>query len=296
MSSAKIAELSDRGVVTVSGPDAAPFLDNLFTTDASKAGDGDAVYGGLLTPQGKILFDFIVFNDGERFLIDISRGLVPDFVKRLGFYKLRARIEIADLSAERIVVAAWGGSAPPILDGPVAPDPRLPALGWRAIVPPGADMAPDYEEATEADYHAHRIALGIPEGAADFAYGDAFPHDAAMDQLHGIDFKKGCYIGQEVVSRMEHRGTARRRPVAVRAAGAAGLTAGAPVTAADVSVGAVGSSHGNLGLALVRLDRAQEAMDSGVPLMAAGAPVEIAIPAWAGFDWPKTDAGKVPPD
>jgi hypothetical protein len=113
-----------------------------------------------------------------------------------------------------------------------------------------------------------------------------------MDQLHGIDFRKGCFIGQEVVSRMEHRGTARRRPVVARAAG---LAAGAPLTAGDTPVGAVGSASGDLGVALIRLDRAQEAMDSGLPLMAAGAPVEVSIPAWAGFDWPKADAGKTDP-
>jgi hypothetical protein len=284
MSNGRIAELASRGVVAVSGPDATAFLDNLFTTDVSEAGEGKAVYGGLLTPQGKILFDFIVVADGDRYLIDISRPLVADLVKRLGFYKLRAKADIADLSAERIVVAAWGSDAPPILDGPVAPDPRLAALGHRAIVPPGADMAPDHAEAKEADYHAHRIALGVPEGGVDFAYADAFPHDAAMDQLHGIDFRKGCYIGQEVVSRMEHRGTARRRPVVARGAM---LPAGASITAGDKPVGAIGSSHGNLGVGLVRLDRAREAMDAGIPLMAAGAPIELAIPAWAGFDWPK---------
>jgi folate-binding protein YgfZ len=289
MSNGRIAELTNRGVVAVGDPNAAAFLDNLFTSDASTAGEGRAVYGGLLTPQGKILFDFIVFADGERYLVDIARPLVPDFVKRLGFYKLRAKVEITDLSSERIVVAAWGGEAPPILDGPVAPDPRNPALGFRAIVPPGADMAPDYSEATEADYHAHRIAIAIPEGGVDFAYGDAFPHDAAMDEFGGIDFRKGCYIGQEVVSRMEHRGTARRRPVAVRGTS---LAPGAPITAGDMPVGAVGSAHGDLGVALVRLDRAQEAMDAGVPLMAAGAPVELTLPTWAGFDWPKTDDAK----
>ncbi len=284
MSSGRIAELSSRGVVAVSGPDAAGFLDNLFTADASKAGDGRAVYAGLLTPQGKILFDFIVFAEGERTLVDIDRRLVSDFVRRLGFYRLRARVEIADLSDERIVVAAWGGEGPPILDGPVAPDPRNSALGYRGIVPPGADMAPDYEEATEGDYHAHRIALGMPEGGVDFAFGEAFPHDAAMDQFGGVDFRKGCYIGQEVVSRMEHRGTARRRPVVARGPG---LAPGAPITAGDLPVGTVGSVHGDLGVALVRLDRAREAMDAGVPLLAAGAPVGLGIPAWARFDWPQ---------
>ena len=283
MSNGKIAELADRGIVAVSGPDAGSFLDNLFTTDATAAGEGRAAFGALLSPQGKILFDFIVFRDGERFLIDLPRNLVADFVKRLGLYKLRAKVAIEDLGDDHVVVATWGGDGAPILDGPVAPDPRLPALGYRAIVPAGADMAPDHEEATEADYAAHRIALGVPAGGDDFAYGDAFPHDAGMDHLAGVDFKKGCFIGQEVVSRMQHRGTARRRPVAARGSG---LAAGTEITAGDKPVGAIGSAHGDLGVALVRLDRAQEARDAGVPLMAAGAPVTLSIPAWAGFDWP----------
>lgn len=292
MGNGRIAELANRGVVAVSGPDAAAFLDNLFTTDASAAGDGKAVFGALLTPQGKILFDFIVFRDGERFLLDVSRPLVPDLVKRLGLYKLRAKVEIADLGDDHVVVAAWGGDAAPILDGPVAPDPRLPALGWRGIVPARADMAPDHLDATEADYEAHRIALAVPAGGADFAYGDAFPHDVAMDHLNGVDFKKGCFIGQEVVSRMEHRGTARRRPVVVRGTG---LAAGTAVAAGDTPIGTVGSATGDLGVAIVRLDRAREARDGGVPLMAAGAPVDLNLPAWAGFDWPTREPGSATP-
>ncbi len=289
MNTGRIAELTSRGVVAVSGPDAADFLDNLFTTDASRAGDGVAAFGALLTPQGKILFDFIVFHETGRYLIDIARALVPDFVKRLGLYKLRSKVEIADLSDDHNVVAAWGGDAPPILDGPVAPDPRLAALGWRGIVPAGADMAPDFVEATEADYEAHRISLAVPAGGVDFAYGDAFPHDAAMDHLGGVDFRKGCFIGQEVVSRMQHRGTARRRPVAVRGTT---LAAGDPVEADGKAIGAIGSAHGDLGVAIVRLDRAQDARDAGVPMMAAGAPVELSLPAWAGFDWPKAGDGE----
>ena len=213
--------------------------------------------------------------------------LVADFVKRLGFYKLRAKVEIADLSPERIVVAAWGGEAPPILDGPVAPDPRNAGARLPRHRPArrrhGARLQPRRRRPTTT-----RTASlsAIPEGGVDFAYGDAFPHDAAMDQFDGIDFRKGCYIGQEVVSRMEHRGTARRRPVAARGAA---LAPGTPVTAGDMPIGAIGSAHGDLGVALVRLDRARDAMDAGVPLMAAGAPVELGIPAWASFDWPKAD-------
>ena len=286
--SGRIAELTRRGVVRVGGPEARPFLDALVTTDMDRAVAEGAAYGALLSPQGKILFDFIVFADGDHFLFDLPRGLAADFVRRLGLYRLRAKVEIADLSEERIVVAAWGSDAAPILDGPVARDPRLPALGFRAVVPPGADMAADHEEATEADYDAHRIALGIPEGGIDFAFGDTFPHDAAMDQLGGVAFAKGCYVGQEVVSRMQHRGIARRRVVVVRGDGLA--APGTPVTAGERPVGTLGSSAGGSGLALLRLDRTREALDAKVPLMAGGAPLEPAIPAWASFDWPSEPA------
>ncbi|HVZ13998.1 MAG TPA: folate-binding protein [Bauldia sp.] len=284
MNPGRIAELSRRGVVAVSGPDAVTFLDNLFTSDVPAA-LGGAAYGALLSPQGKILFDFIAVNDGNRILIDLPRIQVADFVKRLGFYRLRAKVEIADISDDHIAVAAWGSDTAPILDGVVVADPRLAALGWRAIVPAGADMAPDYEEATEAEYDAHRIALGVPEGGIDFAFGDTFPHDADMDQLAGINFTKGCYIGQEVVSRMEHRGTARRRFVI--AASSAPLPAtGTPVTANDKPIGTLGSHTGSAAVALVRLDRAKEAMDAHTPIIAAGTPLTLTLPPWAKFGWP----------
>jgi folate-binding protein YgfZ len=283
MADGRIAELPRRGVVAVGGGDAETFLNDLFTADMPKTADA-ASYGGLLSPQGKILFDAIVFRDGERFLFDLPRTLVTDFVKRLGFYRLRAKVELADVSDERIVVAAWGNGVP-ILDGPVAADPRLAALGYRGIVPAGADMAPDFAEATEAEYDAYRVPLGVPEGGIDFAFGDAFPHDADMDQLCGVDFKKGCFIGQEVVSRMEHRGTARRRFILVQ--GKDSLpAAGTPILAGERALGTLGSSVGSAGLALVRLDRAREAMDADAAVTAAGVPLTLSIPAWAKFGWP----------
>jgi folate-binding protein YgfZ len=283
MAQGKIAELSRRGVVAVGGPDAETFLNDLITSDVPKA-QGTAAFAGLLTPQGKILFDAIVFRDGERLLFDLPRALAADFAKRLTFYRLRAKVEIADLSDERIVVAAWGNGAP-ILDGPVAPDPRLAELGHRAIVPAGADMAPDFSEATAADYDAHRISLGVPEGGIDFAFGEGFPHDADMDQLHGVDFKKGCYVGQEVVSRMQHRGTARRRFVMATGSGTL-PPPGSPVNAGDRALGTLGSSVGTSGLALVRLDRAKEAMDAGVAIDAGAIRVALTLPQWATFTWP----------
>jgi hypothetical protein len=285
MNVARIAELSRRGVVAVGGADARKFLNDLITAEIGRS-DGGAGYGGLLTPQGKILFDFIVFGDGKRFLFDLPRNFVGDFIKRLGFYRLRAKVDIADLSSERSVVAAWGSAPAPAVDGVVAADPRLAALGFRGIAPKGAIMPADRQPASEADYDAHRIRLGVPEGGIDFAFGDAFPHDADMDQLGGVDFDKGCYVGQEVVSRMEHRGTARRR--FILAEGGALPPRGADVTAGDRPIGTLGSTAGDIGLALVRLDRAKEAMDAGVPIKAAGTPVTLTLPPWARFGWPST--------
>jgi tRNA-modifying protein YgfZ len=287
MSQGRIAELSRRGVVAVAGPDAGTFLDNLFTADASKASPGQAVYAGLLTPQGKILFDFIVLRDGERFLIDLPRDSVGDFVKRLGIYRLRAKVEIADVSDALRIVAAWGPDGIANIDGIAAPDPRLASLGWRVVLPIDQPaerhgLAP----ASQAEYDAHRIALGIPEGGIDFAFGDTFPHDADMDQLAGVDFGKGCFIGQEVVSRMQHRGTARRRVVMARGEGQLPAR-GTEVLAGGKPIGSLGSSAGGEALAVLRLDRAREAIDTGTPITADGAGLTLSLPGWARFGWPK---------
>jgi folate-binding protein YgfZ len=291
MSEGRIVELARRGVVAVGGPEAHRFIGDLITADLDRVATAGAAYGALLSPQGKILFDFIVMPDvaaeDQRLLFDLPASLVADFVKRLGFYKLRAKVTIADLSQEKSVVASWGGEHP-ALDGPVARDPRLDALGFRAIVPKGAEMAAGHVEANEADYDAHRIGCGIPEGGIDFASGDVFPHDVDMDQLHGVAFDKGCYIGQEVVSRMEHRGTARRRFVIM--AGDALPPAGTELVAGGKPVGTAGSSAGAIGLALVRLDRAREAMDAGTPILAGGSPVMLSLPSWARFTWPSAAA------
>ena len=286
MSDGSIAVLARRGVVAVGGPDAEKFLNDLVTADISRAGPGQAVFAGLLTPQGKILFDFIAYRDGDRFLFDLPRGLTADFAKRIGFYRLRAKVTVEDISAETQVLAVWGPEGVHHIDGIAAPDPRLTALGWRVIVP--ADQPPallGYAPATAADYDAHRIPLGVPEGGIDFSFGDAFPHDTDMDQLSGVDFGKGCYIGQEVVSRMEHRGTARRRVVIARADGTL-PAAGAEVTAGGKALGLLGSSAGDIALALVRLDRASQAIDAGTPIMAGDATLALSLPGWATFGWP----------
>lgn len=279
------AFLPERGVVKLSGDDAAKFLQGLVTCDIGTIGEGTAGFGALLTPQGKIIADFLIIKaptgHGGGLFLDMPGVLAADLVKKLGFYKLRAKVVIEDLSASRGVTAVWNADTAP--DGDlVARDPRHPALGWRVLGPLPAD---DRDEASAAAYQAHRIGLGIPEGGKDFAYGDAFPHEVDMDQLAGVAFDKGCFIGQEVVSRMQHRGTARTRVVPVRFDGPA-PEAGLDVTAGDKLIGQMGSAAGGRGLARLRLDRIEDALAAGQAITAGGIALTPVKPDWARFAWP----------
>ena len=281
-----ITQLPARGAIEVSGGGAQKFLQDIVTNDVTKADHTRAVHAGLLTPQGKILFDFLILDAGDRFLLDCAKDIAAELIKRLTLYKLRAEVDFADLSGRMKVWAAWGGMPRPASGAIVFADPRLDALGWRIL----AQSAPDTgcETASEGDYHRHRIALGVPEAGMDYPLGNTFPHEADYDQLGGVDFNKGCYVGQEVVSRMEHRGSARKRIVPVR--GDAPLTPGAEITAGNARIGALGSVAEESGLAMVRLDRAQKALDEGRALMADGVAITLVQPGWASFSVP-TQAG-----
>ncbi|HEX2266153.1 MAG TPA: hypothetical protein VHH14_07700 [Solirubrobacterales bacterium] len=324
-----VASLADRGVVRVAGEEAKAFLDGLLTCDLDRVAPGQPRYGALLSPQGKILFDFIVFAVAhDAYYLDCPRTQAADLAKRLGFYRLRAKVAVEDLSNTVGVLAGWGDSPKPQVEsGLTADDPRLSALGWRAVTAQdfssprvrGEGLAPD-REASEAqrsggegasedrarpdtpphpvsfadsplpacgerDYHAHRIGLGVPEGGKDFSSSDAFPHEALMDQLHGIDFDKGCYVGQEVVSRMQHRGTARTRIVPLVYLDGAAAEPGSDVTAGQRSLGRTGSAAGGRGLAMIRLDRAADALAAGETIRAGGLPVRIEKPDWASFSF-----------
>jgi len=275
------AVLEDRGVVSVSGEDAGKLLQGIVTNDMDLLATQPAIHAALLTPQGKMLLEFFVVNASGGFLLETARDKTGDLVKRLSMYKLRAKVAIEDRSRECAVLAGWGApTAGSDAAGVVFPDPRLAALGQRRLVP--RPIGSSEISATAAEYHAHRIALGVPEGGKDYVPGDTFPHEALLDQLHGVSFTKGCYVGQEVVSRMEHRSTARKRVVPV--VGTADLPSGpAAVKAGDVAIGALGSVAGHRGLALVRLDRAEEFAAKGVTLSAGGVPVRIELPAFARF-------------
>jgi folate-binding protein YgfZ len=287
----KAALLPDRGVVKVAGPDARKFLNGLVTADVGKVTPAKPCFAALLTPQGKVIVDFIIADSeapsGDDFYLDCPRALATALVERLGFYKLRAKVVVEDVSDIVIVTAIWDGAAP-ARRGLDYPDPRLPELGLRCISPPRpADVAAAVGAALvdAAAYEAHRIALGVPAGGLDFAYGDAFPHEADMDQLHGVDFHKGCFVGQEVVSRMEHRGSARTRVVPVAFGGAAPAT-GAAVTANGKPVGVMGSAAAGRGLTSLRLDRVDEALAGGAALTADGVELRLVKPAWARFAFP----------
>jgi len=285
--------LADRGVVGVTGADALKLLQGVITNDMELLSVRPAIHAALLTPQGKILFEFFVVKAPDGFWLEAAADKTADLAKRLTLYRLRAKVDIKDRSAELRAFALWGGE-PEALAGAagtlVFPDPRLPALGLRGLapVPLEAPLAPDLVAASRAlevpaqDYHAHRIALGVPEGGKDYTFGDAFPHDADLDQLHGVSFAKGCFVGQEVVSRMQNRAQVRKRIVAI--VGDAPLLAGAEITAGAAVIGTVGSVAGKDALALVRLDRAAEAAAKGTPLMAGGVAIALHKPDWANFE------------
>src|ERR1700681_4091884 len=280
----KAAFLPDRGVVKVSGNDARDFLNGLVTTDVTLLRPGLGRFGALLTPQGKITADFLITEApsgrGGGFLIDCPRALARALADRLGFYRLRAKVAIENLSDTLGVLAAWEGD-PAVTPDLAFADPRSTALGWRILVPEElaqkiADLI-GAELVDSAAYDAHRIASGVPRGGLDFIYGDAFPHETNMDRLHGVDFDKGCYVGQEVVSRMQHRGTARSRTVRIILDGPAPAP-GAAVLAGDKPVGIMGSTAGNHGVALIRINRAADALEAGTPLTSGGLAIRLAEP------------------
>jgi len=280
----KAAFLPDRGVVKVSGEDARNFLNGLVTTDVAQLAPGQGRFGALLTPQGKIVVDFLITEapagHGGGFLVDCPRPLAQDLTNKLGFYKLRAKVAVENLSDNLGVIAAWGGE-PAMKPDLAFADPRDAALGWRILA--SQDLAQKVATLIGAElvddpaYEAHRIACGAPRGGLDFMYGDAFPHETNMDRLHGVDFEKGCYVGQEVVSRMQHRGTARTRMVKVVFNDFAS-EAGRPILAGEKQVGTMGSAAGQNGLALVRIDRVADALEAGVTLTSGGLGLRLADP------------------
>ena len=270
--------LGNRAVIALNGAEARDFLQGLITNDMEACSEGHAVYAALLTPQGKILFDFFVVANGEdRWLLDCGASRAAELVKRLTLYRLRARVEITP-RADLAVAALWndGDTTDAQGDAVVFPDPRLRELGIRMI---GTRTA--LGEATRSmaagDYDAHRLALGIPD-SADLPPDQIFALDAGFEELDGVSFKKGCYVGQEVTARMKHRASARRRFLTAELAGE--MPPGTSLEAGGRELGTLASGKGGRALALVRLDRLADAEEKQTPITAAGRQVILRKPGW----------------
>jgi tRNA-modifying protein YgfZ len=290
MPSAQIALLADRGVVRVAGADAARLLQGVISNDVNLLDHLAAIHAGLLSPQGKILFEFFVVRSGDAFLLETARDKAADLAKRLIMYRLRAKATIGDVSGEYRLLVVWGESAAPVAPPAILAycDPRLPGLGVRLLQPAAAQEPVPIAErglAAPGDWHEHRIGLGVPEGGKDYPLGDTFPHEADFDLLNGVSFSKGCFVGQEVVSRMHNRAGVRKRVVPIEAD--MPLTAGAAISAGKAVIGTIGSVAGRQGLAMLRLDRAAEAKAKGEALSASGVTIHVRRPPWAAHqpDW-----------
>ncbi len=262
-----IALLPERGVLEVSGPDRVALLQGLVSNDVELAAPGRSVWAALLTPQGKWLADFFVCSDGSRLLLDCERRQADMLAARLVRYRLRARAEIRDLHDEVAVYAAWG-DPPAVASGLCAPDPRSPDAGWRVLT---AQVLPTNADA--ADWDRHRLALGLPDGSRDMEPEKSTLLEGGFDELGGVSWTKGCYMGQELTARTKYRGLLKRRLVPVRVEGTL-PEPGTPVFAGGSEVGTMRSGRGDRGLALLRLD----AVDA--PLVCAGARLEPVVPGW----------------
>jgi len=288
-------QLNDRALIDVSGPDAEHFLQNILTTDLDQLQHGQAKPGALLAPQGKILFDFLISRLGDDgFRLDCRADEADDFVRRLMLYRLRAKAEISR-PEQPVIRVSWGNDSGRsqnesnrMVDTRFRLEPVFRTYG--AAVLPAPPLKGGGGTATDA-YTALRVANGVAESGADYQLGDVFPHDVLLDQTGGVGFSKGCYVGQEVVSRMQHRGTARRRVLLVEAADAL-PSPGTELTVDGRSVGALGSSAGNRGLAIARIDRVKTALDEGKAILAGDVPVSLSIPGWATFTFPQSPSAE----
>lgn len=287
---ASAALLTDRSVLEIAGEDRLNFLQRLVTNDVEGLAEGEGCFAALLSPQGKILFDFFIASQGEALLLDCPREASAELEKRLALYRLRAKVTISQTGSCWRIGAVWGEGAAEWARTNAALayyDPRLLKLGLRFLI---CEADQSQFSARLDDYEAMRIAFAIPEGGKDYPYGGAFPHEACLDLLHGVSFKKGCFVGQEVVSRMQHRGGARTRVLAASAEQSL-PRGGADIFADGFAVGRLGSVAGQRGIALARVDRVKEALEKGQTFTAGDVAVELAAPAWATYSLDPAPAG-----
>ncbi len=261
----QLVALPGRAVIEVGGEDRVAFLQGLVSNDVAEAAPGRAVWAALLTPQGKYLADFFILADGDRLLLDAERSQVPMLLQRLTRFRLRSKVTLR-VAEEWLVYAAWDGA--PAASGIVTPDPRLPEAGWRVLT-----VASLPANAGEDDWDSHRLALGLPDGTRDLEPDKTILLEAGFDELNGVSWTKGCYMGQELTARTKYRGLVKRRLVPVVVDGAL-PEPGTPVLRDGAAVGTMHSGRGGSGLAVLRL----EALDA--PLVCGEARLTARIPDW----------------
>ncbi|MBV6658007.1 MAG: folate-binding protein YgfZ [Devosiaceae bacterium] len=256
-----LISLPHRALISVTGPDAEHLLEGLVTS--ALPAEGEATGSALLTPQGKILFTFLLSRtaslaDGG-FLLECDTAEQAPLMQRLTLYKLRAKVEIAPFAGAVLVGGEEG-----------LRDLRHDSLPRRTHAESGGQAA----EGDSASYQAQRIEAGVLEGPGEAISAQDFPHDVGLDLTGAVSFSKGCFVGQEVVSRVKHRGTARRRPVRIEGAN---VEAGAPVVSGEREIGTVRLAKGGKGLAVLRIDQIGEAVSVG------GEPATLALPPYATY-------------
>ena len=258
------ALLPDRAVLEVAGEDRVAFLQGLVSNDVAQAGDGRAVWAALLTPQGKYVADFFIIGDGARLLLDVERPQAAMLAQKLSRFRLRARVTVSETALQ--VCAAWGD--PPPQGAIVAADPRLPMAGWRVL---SDRMVPS--NATIEEWDSHRLALGLPDGSRDMEADKTVLLEAGFDELGGVSWTKGCYLGQELTARTKYRGLLKRRLVPVRVIGTL-PEPGTHVLRDGQDVGTMRSGRDDRGLAIIRLDALAGRLSCG------DARLEPDVPAW----------------
>jgi hypothetical protein len=291
MADASFVLLDDRGILAVSGPDRRSFLQGLVSNDVDKVGPTAARYAALLTAQGKYLHDFMMVEAGESIWLDAEAARLGDLKRRLSMYRLRAKASL-DERPDLCVAAVFGADAPaalglsrepgaarPLGSGAVFVDPRLASLGARAILPREEARAlltdAGLVEAEFDRYDRLRLSLGVPDGSRDLVLEKSILLEAGFDELNGVDWQKGCYIGQELTARTKYRGLVKKRLMPVRIEGPT-PPPGTVVTTDGREIGEMRSSRDGLGLALLRLEPVRE----GKRLVAGEATLVPVRPAW----------------
>lgn len=270
-SPADLIALPSRTVIAVGGADRIDFLQGLVSNDVSKRAPGGAVWAALLTAQGKFLHEFFVIADGERLLLDCEAARKDDLLRRLKMFKLRAKVELADLSGELAVFARLGAVGEGA--GIAFADPRHPGMGSRLLLPVGTPAHGDF-----ADWDRARLALGLPDGSRDLVVEKSILLENGFDELHGVAWDKGCYVGQELTARTKYRGLVKKRLVPVAITGPL-PEPGSLILRGEQEVGEIRSGRDGIALALLRLEAIREAG----PFTCGAASLVPQVPDWANF-------------